>query len=167
LIEKEGFIMSNSAQNDGDQQAHASPPTTYNQAMEQKQFFMPLKQLPTPPELKDVPGAQTWVMEGSQHGVLATSILIAQVEPGGGPPLHLHYTEEIQFVSDGHEVDFLIGDKRFTINEPGVVHIPAHTPHAFVNRGTQSMQVVTFFPSAVYDLNWKVVGPNPLLDNPD
>ena len=134
---------------------------TNNKAIADQDYFMPIAKLPVPPELKDVPGAKTWLMEGHEHGILGTSILVAEVAPGEGPPLHLHFTEEIQYVLEGH-LSFIIGDKRFEVSEPGIVHIPAQTTHAFVNIGTQPMRVVTFFPTSSYTLNWQNVGPNPL-----
>jgi hypothetical protein len=57
----------------------------------------------------------------------------------------------------------LIGDKGFIVEGPGVVNIPANTPHTFVNISDKPVQVVTFFPSASYKTNWKVLGPNPWL----
>jgi len=59
----------------------------------QPKLFHPLKDLSPAAE---APSATMLVMEGSKHGVLASSILIADVSPGEGPPLHLHYTEEFQ-----------------------------------------------------------------------
>jgi len=49
-------------------------------------------------------------MEGSKHGVLASSILIADVSPGEGPPLHLHTEEEQSYLNVRR---LLSGDKRF------------------------------------------------------
>ena len=57
----------------------------------------------------------------------------------------------------------LISDKGFIVEGPEVVNIPANTPHTFVNIGDKPVQVVTFFPSASYKTNWKVLGPNPSL----
>ena len=127
----------------------------------EQNFFVPLSALQPPPELKDVPGAKTWLMEGAKFGVLSASVMIAEVAPGQGPPLHLHFTEEIQYIMEG-SLYFLIGEKRFTITEPGVLVIPAQTPHTFVNIGETPMRVVTFFPSSSYEINWKSLGPNPL-----
>jgi quercetin dioxygenase-like cupin family protein len=129
--------------------------------MEQGDFFFPLRTLEPPPELKDIPGAQTWLAEGARYGMVGSSLMIAQVAPGDGPPLHLHFSEEVQYVLEGH-LRFQIGDKIFEVSEPGVVHIPANTPHAFINIGDTLMRVVTFFPTSSYEMNWKVLGPNPL-----
>lgn len=134
-------------------------PSTMNSAIANQNFFISLTDLSLPAE---APSATMLVMEGSQHGVLASSVLIADVSPGEGPPLHLHYTEEVQVLPECR-ADYLIGDKRFTVEGPGVVHIPANTPHTFVNIGDKSVRVVTFFPSSSYETNWKVLGPNPLL----
>lgn len=152
----------NQATSENADKPNNAPAPTNNSQIENQQFFMPLTSLPAPPELKDLPGAKTWLMDGSKNGVLATSVMIATVAPGEGPPLHLHFTEEVQFIIEG-AADFIVGDARFQIAESGVVHIPANTAHAFVNTGKTDLRVVTFFPTATYDTNWKVVGANPLI----
>ena len=134
-------------------------PSTLNEAIANQNFFIPLQDLSPPAE---APSATMVIMEGSKHGVLASSILIADVSPGEGPPLHLHYTEEVQVLPECR-ANFLIGDKRFTVEGPGIIHIPANTPHSFVNIGDKSVRIITFFPSSSYETNWKVLGPNPLL----
>jgi mannose-6-phosphate isomerase-like protein (cupin superfamily) len=135
------------------------PPSTLNEAIANQNFFIPLEDLSPPTE---APSPTMRVMEGSKHGFLASSVLIADVSPGEGPPLHLHYTEEVQVLPECR-ADFLIGDKRFAVKGPGVVNIPANTPHTFVNIGDKSVHIITFFPSSSYETNWKVLGPNPLL----
>lgn len=126
---------------------------------EMHNLFVPLNDLSSP---IDEPGQKVWVMEGSKHMVFAASMLIGDVDPGAGPPLHLHYTEEIQFLPECR-AEYIIGDNRFTIDGPGVVNIPANTPHTFVNIGDKQVRVVSFFPSSSYETNSKVLGPNPLL----
>ncbi len=139
--------------------------TTNNAHIEAGEFFFALSALQPPPELKDIPGAKTYLADGAHYGMVGSSVMIAEVAPGDGPPLHLHFSEEVQYVLEGH-LKFQIGDKVFEITEPGVIHIPAHTPHAFVNIGEQPMRVVTFFPSSSYDINWQNLGPNPLQAQP-
>ncbi len=134
-------------------------PDTMNQAIANQNFVIPLKDLSPPAE---APSETMLVMEGSKHGFLASSVLIADVSPGEGPPLHLHYTEEVQVLPECR-ADFLIGDKRFTVEGPCVINIPANTPHTFVNIGDKPVHIVTFFPSSSYETNWKILGPNPLL----
>lgn len=133
--------------------------STMNEAIANQNFFIPLTDLSPPTE---APSETMLVMEGSKHGILASSVLIADVAPGEGPPLHLHYTEEIQVLPQCR-AEFLIGDKRFIVDGPGIVHIPAKTPHTFVNIGDKPAHIVTFFPSSSYEINWEVLGPNPLL----
>ena len=135
---------------------------TNNQQIERGDLFMAQQDLPPPPELKGVPGAEDVADGGRAARRPGTSVMVAEVAPGEGPPLHLHFTEEVQYVIEGSRLDFVIGDKRLTVTEPGVVHIPAGAPHAFVNRGDAPMRVVTFFPTPCYEINWKNLGPNPL-----
>ena len=55
-----------------------------------QESFIPLQDLPLLTEADD---QEARYMEGAKHGCFSSSVLIAEVEPGAGPPLHLHYTE--------------------------------------------------------------------------
>ena len=96
--------------------------------------FIPLQNLPL---MADMPSQQAWYMEGAKHGCFSSSVLIAEVEPGAGSPLHLHYTEEVQVLPECR-AEFIVGEEHFTIEGPGVVTIPAKTPHTFINSGDRS-----------------------------
>lgn len=132
---------------------------TKNEVMVYPKFFIPLTDLPSP---ADAPDQKLWFMEGLKHGFFSTSVLIADVSPGAGPPLHLHYTEEVQVLPECR-ADFLIGNQRFTVESPGVINIPANTPHTFLNIDDKPVRIVTFFPTSSYETNWQILGPNPLL----
>lgn len=43
----------------------------------------------------DEPGERGWILEGYKHGLSATSVIITETAPQGGPPLHSHHSEEI------------------------------------------------------------------------
>ena len=91
-----------------------SPTNPSDETKTQPEFFTPLQDLP------QAFNQQIRYMEGAQHGSFATSVLIADVPPGAGPPLHLHYTEEVQVLPECR-ADFLIGERRFTVQGPGVL----------------------------------------------
>jgi quercetin dioxygenase-like cupin family protein len=132
---------------------------TKNEAIAHQEFFIPLQYLP--PSI-DTSNQKVWFVEGLKYGFFSSSVLIADVSPGAGPPLHLHYTEEIQILPECR-VDFLIGDMHFTVEGSGVINIPANTPHTFLNLGDKSAHIVSFFPTCSNETNSKVLGPNPLL----
>lgn len=109
----------------------------------------------------DVPGEYGYVMEGKDHGFSAISIIITDTWPGGGPPLHLHETEEAQVLQEGR-YRVLIGDDRYDVTGPAIVRIPARVPHTFVNVDDRMIHVVGVFPGEA--LTYEELGPNPLLD---
>lgn len=111
----------------------------------------------------DVPGEYGYVMEGKDHGFSAVSVIFTDTWPGGGPPLHLHETEEAQVLRDGR-YRVLIGDHRYDVTGPAVVRIPAGVPHTFLNVGDKVIHVVGVFPGEA--LTYEELGPNPLLDEP-
>lgn len=58
------------------------------------------------------------------------------VEPGGGPPLHVHTREdEVFFVTEG-ELEYRIGAETLRVGPGDIVFAPRNTPHAFRNRGS-------------------------------
>jgi mannose-6-phosphate isomerase-like protein (cupin superfamily) len=110
----------------------------------------------------DEPGERGWILEGFKHGLTTTSLIITETAPGGGPPLHIHHTEEIH-VLPACEMEYLIGDDRFRVTGPTVIMIPAKAPHTFVNRGDAPINLVCFFPAYNFWTNYEELGPNPLL----
>ena len=133
--------------------------STSTQTTLQKEFFIPQQDLPL---MADTLSQQARYMEGAKHNCFSSSVLIAEVEPGAGPPLHLHYTEEVQVLPECR-AESIVGEERFTIEGPGVVTIPAKTPHTFVNSGDRACRIVSFFSTSLYEANSEVLGANPLL----
>jgi mannose-6-phosphate isomerase-like protein (cupin superfamily) len=110
----------------------------------------------------DEPGERGWILEGFKHGLTTTSAIITETAPGGGPPLHIHHTEELH-VLPACRMEYIIGDDRFHVTGPTVIAIPAKAPHTFVNRGDTPISLVCFFPSYNFWTNYEELGPNPLL----
>jgi quercetin dioxygenase-like cupin family protein len=56
-----------------------------------------------------------------------------EVAPHGGPPLHVHHTQEetIQVLSGRFKVR--IGEEIFELDEGGFAYLPSKVPHAFLN----------------------------------
>ena len=49
----------------------------------------------------DVPGEFGHAMEGAPYGFESLSFIITETQPGGGPPLHVHESEEAHVVLEG------------------------------------------------------------------
>lgn len=105
------------------------------------------------------PGEDIHLMRGDRHGFDSLSIIMTDTSPKGGPPLHVHDSEEAHVVYEG-VVEYVVGSRRFTANGPYVARVPAGVPHTFVNAGSAQLRLVAVFPDSNY--TFKVVGPNPL-----
>lgn len=62
------------------------------------------------------------------------SAYIVSAEPGRGPGLHTHPYVEVAFTLEGCAT-ITVGDEEQEVKAGGIVVIPAHTPHRFVNSG--------------------------------
>ena len=110
----------------------------------------------------DEPGEYGWIMEGHKHGFGLTSVIITQTAPRGGPPLHVHDTEEVHVLPECH-LAYVIGDSTFEVEGACVVNIPARVPHTFLNIGAAPARIVCFWPANDFWNNYDELGPNPLL----
>lgn len=108
----------------------------------------------------DVPGEFGFIAEGERYGFESLSFIITETQPSGGPPLHVHESEEAHVLLEG-EVEYVIGDQRFTARGPYVARVPKGVPHTFANRGPCSFNLLAVFPTN--RLTYKELGPNPLV----
>jgi mannose-6-phosphate isomerase-like protein (cupin superfamily) len=108
----------------------------------------------------DVPGEFGFIAEGERYGFESLSFIITETQPSGGPPLHVHESEEAHVLLEG-EVEYVIGDQRFAARGPYVARVPKGVPHTFANRGPCSFNLLAVFPTN--RLTYKELGPNPLV----
>ena len=108
----------------------------------------------------DVPGEAGYLVNGDDYGFSSLSFIMTETHPNGGPPLHTHETEEAHVVFHG-SVEYVIGDRRFSVEGPYVARVPAGVPHTFLNIGAESLNLTAVFPSK--RLTYKEVGVNPLV----
>lgn len=108
----------------------------------------------------DVPGEFGFIAEGGRYGFESLSFIITETQPSGGPPLHTHESEEAHVLLEG-EVEYVIGDQRFTARGPYIARVPKGVPHTFANRGPCSFNLLAVFPTN--RLTYKELGPNPLV----
>jgi quercetin dioxygenase-like cupin family protein len=85
--------------------------------------------------------------EGGDHGATASSFLIMEMPPGGGPVLHRHPYEEIFIVQEG-EVTFTAAGETIEARAGQIVIVPPDTPHKFVAAGDGPLNMVTIHPAA-------------------
>lgn len=70
----------------------------------------------------------------------------------GGPPLHVHETEdEVVIVLDG-ELDYQLGDERGAVATGGLLWLPRRVPHAIANLAESPCRFITVVtPSGIED----------------
>lgn len=106
------------------------------------------------------PGEFGHRLNGDQYGFEALSFIITETHPNGGPGLHMHDAEEAHVLLEGR-AEYLIGDKRFTVQAPYVAKVPAGVPHTFLNVGSKPFNLIAVFASK--HPNGQRIGPNPLV----
>ncbi len=111
-------------------------------------------------EFYDIPGELGHIAEGKDYGFLSLSFIMTNTQPKGGPPLHVHETEEAHVLQEG-TIHYIMNGKEFTATGPYIVRIPAGTPHTFINAGSSPLHLTAVFPSKY--LSYKELGRNPLV----
>jgi quercetin dioxygenase-like cupin family protein len=106
-------------------------------------------------------GETVYQAEGKDHGMETMSFVITETQPGGGPPLHTHPTEEAHVVLTG-KVTYYIADSVFTVTAPYIVRIPPNTEHTFVNSGDTVLHLIGVFGQDDFG-PYKPTGKNPLI----
>lgn len=75
----------------------------------------------------------------------AFDFFIVQVAPKGGPPLHVHHSqEEAIYVLKGR-YKIRVGDEDFHCEEGGFAYLPARLPHAFLNLTDEEGEIVVVY----------------------
>jgi quercetin dioxygenase-like cupin family protein len=66
----------------------------------------------------------------------AFEFLEMAVQPGGGPPDHIHRSHDEAYYLGAGSMRFRLGGELFTATAGTYVFVPRGTPHAFTNTGT-------------------------------
>jgi mannose-6-phosphate isomerase-like protein (cupin superfamily) len=105
------------------------------------------------------------------------------LQPGKGPALHLHYSQEEWFYVMEGEVTLQVGDQRLSLHAGESVLAPRRVPHTFSAVGSPAHMLIAFTPAGKmeqyfvdgaanpsaaatedfmnrYDMKW--IGPSPL-----
>lgn len=107
-------------------------------------------------------GETVYQMRGRDHALDDLSLVITETEPGGGPDLHWHVSDEVHVVMQG-AVQYIIGDSVFLVSGPSVINVPAHVPHTFMNAGDSVLHLIALFSQDDYG-GYHPLGPNPLIE---
>ncbi|HKC77880.1 MAG TPA: cupin domain-containing protein [Gaiellaceae bacterium] len=97
----------------------------------------------------------------------AIDYLTVEVEPHGGPPLHVHHTKDelIQAVKGRYKVQ--IGEESYVIEEGGFAYLPRGVQHAFLNLTDEPAELtMVFTPGGSHEF-FKELGPVARAATPD
>jgi len=92
---------------------------------------------------------------------------IVEVAPRGGPPLHVHHSQDetIHVLKGRYKVR--IGEDIFVVEEGGFAYLPAEVPHAFLNLTDEPGEViVVYVPGGGHNF-YAEMGPLARAEKPD
>lgn len=69
------------------------------------------------------------------------------LQPGKGPALHLHYSQEEWFYIMEGEVQFQVGDQRLSLRTGESILAPRRVPHTFSAVGAPAHMLIAFTPA--------------------
>jgi len=75
----------------------------------------------------------------------AIDYFVVEVAPHGGPPLHVHHTQEetIHVLAGRFKVQ--IADETFRLDVGGFAYLPSGVPHAFLNLTDEPAEVIVVY----------------------
>lgn len=68
-----------------------------------------------------------------------------EVAPKGGPPLHVHHTQEETIHVLKGRFKVRIGDELFHLEEGGFAYLPSEVPHAFLNLTDEAGEIIIVY----------------------
>lgn len=68
-----------------------------------------------------------------------------EVAPKGGPPLHVHHSQEEAIHVLKGRFKVRIGDELFHLEEKGFAYLPSEVPHAFLNLTDEPAEIVVVY----------------------
>ncbi len=81
------------------------------------------------------------------NGAAGSAVAYADVDAGKHKGMHWHSAEETHLLLAG-DAEVVVGDERQRVTEGTVAIVPANAPHDVYNVGSETLRMVTFFPSA-------------------
>lgn len=111
-----------------------------------------------PPTIRSAADGRTVAVVGDVYRFIATAAdtggkytqFEAIVQPGGGPPPHVHSREEEGFFVIEGEVAFYVGEQRVLASAGSFVNMPIGVPHRFKNESTNvARMIITTAPAGI------------------
>ncbi len=98
-------------------------------------------------------GSHARIFHGEQHELPSVSLMLAELQPGEGPPWHRHAYDEVFSISEG-TATFTIGEETVTADDGQVVLVPATVPHRFVNGGAGLLKLTAIHVAPRVVIEW-------------
>ena len=97
----------------------------------------------------------------------AFDYFVVEVAPKGGPPLHVHHSQEetIQVLKGSFKVR--IGEDVFLLDEGGFAYLPSEIPHAFLNLSDEPAEIVVVYTPGGGHKFYEELGPATRNGTPD
>jgi quercetin dioxygenase-like cupin family protein len=97
----------------------------------------------------------------------AFDYFIVEVAPRGGPPLHVHHSQEETIHVLKGRFKIRIGEETFTCTEGDFAYLPAAVPHAFLNLTDEPAEIIVLYvPGGGYKF-YEELGPLTRHGSPD
>ena len=75
----------------------------------------------------------------------AFDYFLVEVAPRGGPPLHVHHTQDETIHVLKGEFKIQIGEETFRCKEGGFAYLPCKIPHAFLNLTDEPAEILVVY----------------------
>lgn len=97
----------------------------------------------------------------------AFDYFIVQVAPHGGPPLHVHRSQEetIHVLKGKYKIQ--VGDELFYCKEGDFAYLPSKVPHAFLNLTNEQGEIIVVYTPGGGHHFYEELGPLTRNANPD
>ena len=97
----------------------------------------------------------------------AFDYFVVEVAPHGGPPLHVHHSQEETIHVLKGEFKVRIGAEIFRLKEGGFAYLPSGLPHAFLNLTDQAGEVIVVYTPGGGHKFYEELGPMSRNGSPD
>jgi quercetin dioxygenase-like cupin family protein len=67
--------------------------------------------------------------------------------PNGGPPLHLHVSQDEWFYVIQGEYLFQVGDEKYELKSGDTIFLPRNIPHSFIQLSDKANVIVSYLPA--------------------
>jgi quercetin dioxygenase-like cupin family protein len=97
----------------------------------------------------------------------AFDYFVVEVAPHGGPPLHVHHSQEETIHVLKGEFKVRIEEEVFRLKEGGFAYLPSGLPHAFLNLTDQAGEVIVVYTPGGGHKFYEELGPMSRNGSPD